>query len=86
MPNREDHNLLNKLILGRTYDKVNRAIDLPSKYLGREHRRFFHDDITSLILFAKDPGLGAASVLHRALDRSPNLKKIVAFLRIAGKR
>jgi len=72
MPSRKVHNLINKLILGKSYDNVNRLIDWPYKIVGPYHRKYFHDIKTTPIVIAaiaKDPKAGLAAALHILVDK-----------------
>lgn len=70
MPDRETHNLFNRLILGRDYNEINALLDAPSKWLGPNHRILFHDKTTPLMvtLLTGDPKAGVAAFLHIYLD------------------
>jgi len=78
MPSRQVHNLINKLILGKSYDEVNRLIDLPYLWLKGKHRKYFHDIKTTplaIALITKDPMAGIASIIHIAADNTFKFKK-----------
>jgi hypothetical protein len=78
MPSRKIHNLINRLILGKSYDDINRFIDLPYLWLGGRHRKYFHDLKTTPALIAlikKDLRAGLAAVLHILADRTFKNKK-----------
>ena len=76
MPSRWVHNFINKLILGKEYDEVNRFVDFPYFLNPRKHRQWLHDPKTTPILVAllfKDWKAGLASYLHIKADKE--LKK-----------
>jgi len=78
IPSRKVHNILNKLILGKSYDDVNRLIDLPYLWLRGKHRKYFHDPKTTPFLIAmlkRDPKAGIATFLHIATDEWAKDKK-----------
>ncbi len=81
MPSHEVHSLISKALFGKSYREVDRAIDRPYKFLGRKHRKLFHDPISaSVISYARCrspfPGL-----LHIYLDeicsRDAKLRKML---------
>jgi len=65
LPSRRVHNLVDKALLGRSYDSVHRAIDQPYKYLGKRHRILFHDPLTATLASGGKP---APATLHILLD------------------
>jgi hypothetical protein len=72
MPSRKIHNLVNKLILGKSYDEVNRLVDLPYLWLRGKHRKYFHDMKTipaCITILEKDPKAGLAAAIHIWLDK-----------------
>jgi len=78
MPSRRVHNLLNKLILGKSYNDVNRFIDLPYLWLRGKHRIYFHDLKTTPALIALlkgDPKAGLAAIIHILADKTFKNKK-----------
>jgi len=78
MPSRQIHNLINKLILGKSYDEVNRLIDFPYLWLKGKHRKYFHDIKTTpltIALLERDPMAGIAAMLHIAADDTFKFKK-----------
>ncbi|MHA1506356.1 MAG: hypothetical protein ACTSR0_04105 [Candidatus Asgardarchaeia archaeon] len=50
MPSRKVHLLVDKLFLRKTFPKVHRFMDYPSKYLGKSHRVLRHDLTTAFML------------------------------------
>ena len=81
MPNRELHNFMNELILGESYDKLNRAIDLPARWLGYRHRKYFHDNTLVMMLLIKDPKAAMAAFIHHRLDFDKRLAKKVEIVK-----
>jgi hypothetical protein len=65
------HRLVDKIVLGREYPEVHRALDLPYLWLGPKHRILFHDPITATMMgYAIAGPRGALSaLLHITLDR-----------------
>ena len=73
MPSRKVHNAINRLILGKSYDDVNRLIDLPWLWLRGRHRKYFHDIKTTPIMIAllkRDPRAGLAAAAHIIVDKT----------------
>jgi hypothetical protein len=66
------HNLVNRLFLGKSYDEVNRLIDLPYLWLRGKHRKYFHNATTPICvaLVTKDIKAGLAAALHIWLDKT----------------
>ena len=82
MPERRVHNHFTKLLLGKTYDEVHRALDSPAKFLGRGHRVLFHDRAEAALIgyaIAGDEGALAAH-LHVTLDELCSQNKGLADL------
>lgn len=71
MPSWRLHRLVDKIVLGREYPEVHRALDLPYLWLGPKHRILFHDPITATMMgYAIAGPRGALSaLLHITLDR-----------------
>jgi len=67
MPDRRAHNLVDRAILGKSYDRVNQWMDEPSAWLGPSHRVLRHDPVSLLIKF-HDAKEVEAGLLHIALD------------------
>lgn len=76
MPNRQTHEALDKLVLGKKYTNVHKILDLPSLWLGERHRLLFHDEATAMLIgFLVDGNGGAVSaLLHVLLDRYKGYK------------
>lgn len=85
MPRRELHNLLNLLLLGDTYDWLNKTVDEPWRILGRMHRILFHDEkIDPLITYmvTRDIGAALAHYLHIRLDKDKKLQKTMKKIKM----
>jgi hypothetical protein len=65
------HRLVDKIVLGREYPEVHRALDLPYLWLGPKHRILFHDPVTATLLgfMIAGPGGALSALLHITLDR-----------------
>jgi len=74
MPSRKVHNKVCEIfgINPKLADKVNRDIDYPSRYLGKDHRILFHDlDVDTMLLLAKydfNPEAVLTWYLHKIVD------------------
>jgi hypothetical protein len=70
MPERRVHNYTTKLLLGRTFDEVHKALDGPVKFLGRKHRVLYHEPAEAALIGYRIAGCeGAlAALLHVAVD------------------
>lgn len=81
MADRKLHNLVNKLILGNSYEFVNALMDSPSQQFGSSHRKYLHNPLDALFIAAtfKDPKAGIACLIHQGVDHidSAIKKKII---------
>jgi hypothetical protein len=70
MPEHKIHMQLDKLVLGKSYPEVHRALDLLPMKLGLYHK-LFHDESTAMMIgYLLDGPSGALSaLLHIWLDR-----------------
>jgi hypothetical protein len=77
VPSWKVHRLVDKIILGREYPEVHRALDLPYIWLGPRHRILFHDPASAMLLgyAVAGPGGALSALLHITLDRE--LSKMV---------
>jgi len=82
MPRRRVHSFFDEAVLGRPFPRVHRAIDLPYLFLGRKHRKFFHDPLEAYlmgVLASDDSRGGFSGLLHVKLDeecsKNPALRK-----------
>lgn len=65
------HMLVDRMILGKAMPEVHRFKDGPAKYLGKNHRRLFHDHLTNMLLGAAyGPEAFISGELHDLLDRA----------------
>lgn len=72
MPKHRTHKFFTKSLLGKPYEEVHRALDLPFVVLGRKHRVLFHTMDEAFCLGYINTGEwkgSAASVYHVWLDR-----------------
>lgn len=72
MPSRRVHNNINRILLGRDYDWLNKAVDQPSRLLGPLHRMLFHDphvDPLLTLLVTGDPDAMIAHYIHIKTDQ-----------------
>lgn len=72
MPSRRAHNYVNRLIFGKPFPEVNRAIDSAYLFAGRGHRRFFHKPEEAFImgnLATLDYRGGQVGLFHAWLDK-----------------
>lgn len=78
MPSGYLHRKISKALLGKSCRKTNRAIDYPSKFLGRGHRVLFHDPLSAMAIgFILEDYSGALSgLLHLATDECFSRYKI----------
>lgn len=68
MPNRKMHKVLSKFLVGDSCDSTHKIIDYPVRFLGKNHRRLFHDPITaSIIGYATNRERGVVSALSHIL-------------------
>ncbi len=73
MPDRKTHLALDRLLLGKEYNKVHAIKDAPSQWLGPSHRRLFHDPASDLLVaitaYPDDPlGAYASALFHDTAD------------------
>jgi hypothetical protein len=72
MPSQDLHRKLDRLLLGKSYPRVHTTLDLPSTWLGKEHRILFHDEPTAILIGLAVGGIEGAisALLHVWLDRA----------------
>jgi hypothetical protein len=73
LPSRKEHVALDRLLLGKTYERIHLMKDKPSKWMGSKHRKALHDPVSNLLLalieYPKDPTRAFLSgQLHDLLD------------------
>lgn len=69
MPSHEVHRKVEELVFGRSFPKVDRAIDAPFLIMGRGHRKLFHDYLTAAYVSYVVCGDPLPGVLHLTTDR-----------------
>lgn len=89
MPSRKKHVKLIRLVLGEDiankYEFVHKIKDYPAKFLGKKHRKLYHDFDTFLYFFFRDPIAGLVSVVHDFHDYFDSLYNYMER-RMHGKR
>jgi len=50
IPSRRVRRYVSRLLLGNSFDKVHRVIDLPYGFLGKKHRILLHDPISAVLI------------------------------------
>ncbi len=93
MPSRKFHNLLNKIILGKEYDFINRLIDFPYFLNPKRHREIFGHNIelTPLLFYLvyKDVDVALATILHIIADKyidKEKEKKLLLLLHLVSSK
>ena len=88
MPRHRVHRKISKLLLGKPFTAVHRALDLPYILYKRTHRRYLHDPVTSAVVgaaFSDDPKKGVlAAWLHIISDRAVSEEQAVRLALDAG--
>jgi hypothetical protein len=72
MPGHKVHRFFAKIMLGRAYPEVDKAIDRPYAILGRRHRIIFHTPLEAYFMGSTatlDPKGGWIALLHIWLDK-----------------
>lgn len=71
MPTYQVHKLFRKLLGLEKYWWVDKLVDYPSRFLGRKHRKLFHDLETTLLLYllTGDVNVVKAHLLHILVDK-----------------
>jgi hypothetical protein len=94
MPGWGVHAYADRVCFGKSYYKIHREIDWPYKFLGKDHRKFFHDPLSAPIIAEKcypgDPNAVEAAYLHILLDQlcsnNPEYRKLLEKLVLLDKR
>ncbi len=71
MPGHEVHKFFERLLLGKVYPEVHRAIDRPYLIFGKKHRALFHDPFSAYMMVSmtsSDPKASLAGLWHIWLD------------------
>lgn len=85
-PSRKVHRATTKFVLGNEYDEVHRLLDIASKFMGKTHRKYFHDPMSAMAAGASVAGERGAltALLHLEVDKicskNPELKKVLEML------
>lgn len=80
MPDRKTHLQIDKLFLGKEYNRMHATKDIPAAWMGPSHRSVLHDPASdlflALVLYPDDP-LGAflSGMIHDAVDRADTKAK-----------
>ena len=72
MPGHTVHRYYDRLVLGKSYDEVHRALDRPYSVLRGQHRRLFHTPEEAYmigVLASSGHGGGVAGLSHVWLDK-----------------
>jgi hypothetical protein len=78
MPNRKTHGRISRIILGKSYPKIDATLDLPVKIMGPHHRRILHTVPESFIvglLLTGDIRSALAGSLHILIDATDSTIK-----------
>jgi len=67
----KQHERITKLLLGSDYKHIHKFLDFPYLFLGKKHRKLFHDTLTPLLVgfILKDKKAYDASNLHIISDK-----------------
>jgi len=80
MPSRREHDALEKALLGRITG-ISAEMDRPARWLGKGHRRLFHDRrYVAVIAASRGVEAATAAALHIAADRDPRIAAIATVL------
>ena len=82
--NRREHEKFSKEIIGCKCSNTHKWIDYPVKFMGRKHRKLFHDPITATIIGCIVDKNCLCGITHLLADM--NLQGIVKFLKAIGKK
>jgi hypothetical protein len=73
MPGHIVHAYVDQKIFGKAYWKIHRYMDLPVLWLGKDHRRLYHDYLSATIfartLYPGDRNAEEAAMAHILLDQ-----------------
>jgi len=94
MASRKVHNYVAKILTNlseKEIDEVNKDIDEPYKYLGRYHRKLYHDEnparIDSLLVSRGRADKELIRQIHIFVDENPEMSKILeAYLLLRKKK
>ena len=85
MPSRRFHNKLNKLLLKKDYDEINRLIDIAYFINPRKHREIWgHSKITPYLIYLYTGDINAflAAYLHLKADKEISKDKEKLLLKL----
>ena len=72
MPSHQVHCFYDRVLFGKSYIKVHRAIDAPYVVFKRGHRKYLHDGFSALVLaehcYPGDKRAVGAALFHKVLD------------------
>jgi hypothetical protein len=87
MPKHKLHRYVDKVIYGKSFPEVHRALDLPYIFLGKKHREVFHTLDEAFMMgsiASQDPRGGFAGLTHVWLDREcsrdKDFRRFVEFM------
>ena len=94
MPGWDVHAYADRVNFGKSYYKIHREMDWPYKIFKRDHRRYFHDPMSAMIIAEKcypgDPNAVEAAYLHILLDQqcseNPEYKRMLEKLALLDRR
>ena len=80
MPDRKTHLSIDRMLLGKQYNRVHALKDAPSQWLGPSHRKLLHDPVSDLLVamatYPNDPlGAYASALFHDAADMADTARK-----------
>lgn len=82
MPDRSVHNLIALALMKRSFNQVNRTLDMPYKVYGSAHRKYFHDPLSAYLIgyaLAGNEG-GKAALIHLLTDQAIKSDSATAIL------
>ena len=86
MPSCYKHEKFSKLLVGYSCKRTHKLLDYPVRFLGKKHRKLFHDPISALVIGFLSDGLnGSLSalshiILDEAYSKNKILKKLIDYL------
>lgn len=84
MPSHSVHKVFKKIILNSEDMTVDEIMDGPAAFLGKGHRKYFHDPASMLVLFGNDPEKLKEAALHKLVDdaftKYPNARRTLEVL------
>jgi hypothetical protein len=94
LPGWDVHAYADRVNFGKSYYKLHKEMDWPYKFFGKDHREFFHDPLSALIIaercYPGDPNAVEAAYFHILLDQQcsddPEYKKLLEKFALLDKR